>query len=189
MTIDSHLMQSRPARIVHRARRIELGRRLALALVLAAVILGNLTYAALPGWSPFGPDPQTALILLLVDLVLTLSLGVLVSRRLVLLWIEGRRGSAGSRLHARMVMLFSLVAVAPAIVVAVFSALFLNFGLESWFNERVSTALEESVAVADAYREEHRQQIRAEVLAMANELDREAFKVRDDALRLEALLA
>jgi two-component system nitrogen regulation sensor histidine kinase NtrY len=88
-----------------------------------------------------------------------------------------------------MVMLFSLVAVAPAIVVAVFSALFLNFGLESWFNERVSTALEESVAVADAYGEEHRQQIRAEVLAMANELDREAFRVRDDALRLEALLA
>ena len=188
MTTDEHLIQAGPARILGWARRVELVRRLALALVLAAVFSGVLTYAALSGSSPFGPDPQTVLILLLVDLVLLLSLGVVVSRRLVLLWIERRRGSAGSRLHTRMVVLFSLVAVAPAIVVAVFSALFFNFGLESWFNERVRTALEESVAVAEAYREEHRQQIRAEVLAMANELDRRAAEVRNDPLKLRSLL-
>ncbi|MDA1132302.1 MAG: PAS domain-containing sensor histidine kinase [Proteobacteria bacterium] len=188
MTTHEHLIPVGPARILGWARRVELVRRLALALVLAAVFSGVLTYAALSGSSPFGPDPQTVLMLLLVDLVLLLSLGGVVSRRLVLLWIERRRGSAGSRLHTRMVVLFSLVAVAPAIVVAVFSALFFNFGLESWFNERVRTALEESVAVAEAYREEHRQQIRAEVLAMANELDRRAAEVRSDPLKLRSLL-
>lgn len=168
------------------ARRVV--RRLAVPLAMAAVASGVLTYAALSSSSPFGPDPQTVLILLLVDLVLLLSLGVVVSRRLVRIWIERRRGSAGSRLHSRMVLLFSLVAVAPAIVVSVFSALFFNLGLESWFDERVRTALEESLAVAEAYRQEHRQQIRAEVLTMANELNRRADGVRSDPERLEQVL-
>lgn len=187
--INTQLMHGGFGRIVLWVRRVELVRRLAAALVLAAVFSGILTYAALSGSSPFGPDPQTVQILLLTDLVLLLSLGVVVSRRLVLLWIERRRGSAGSRLHTRMVMLFSLVAVAPTIVVAVFSALFFNFGIESWFNERVSTVLKESAFVAEAYRDEHRQQIRAEVLAMANELDRRAAEVRNDRRRFGTLLA
>ena len=189
MTTQAPYLNDGTPRIVLWARRVELVKRLALALVLASVVFGVLTYAALSGSSPFGPDPQTVLILLLTDLVLLLLLGMVVSRRLVLLWVERRRGSAGSHLHSRMVLLFSLLAIAPAIVVSVFSALFFNFGLESWFNERVSTAIEESVAVAEAYSEEHRQQIRAEVLAMGNVLDRRAAEVRNDSSRFRSLLS
>ena len=76
-------------------------------------------------------------------------LGVVVARRLVLVWTERRQGLAGSKLHVRLVLLFSLVSVIPAILVAVFAGLFLNFGIQSWFSERVRTALEESTAVAN----------------------------------------
>ncbi len=171
------------------ARRVELGRRLAIALALAAVGFGILTYAAMTGSSPFGPDPQTVLILVLTDLVVVLVLGVIVSRQLVRLWVERRSGSAGSRLHTRMVVLFGLVAIAPAIIVAVFSGLFFNLGLQSWFNERISTVLNESVAVANAYVNEHRNQIRAEVLVMAAEINRQAPLVRNDPVLFRDLLA
>ena len=87
-----------------------------------------------------------------------------------------------------MVLLFSIVAVAPAIIVAVFSALFFNFGLQSWFNERVRTALEESVAVAEAYTREHRNLIRAEVLTMAGEINRQAAQIRNDPQAFRLLL-
>ena len=83
------------------------------------------------------------------------------------------QGSAGSRLHARLVALFSLVAVAPAIVVAVFSVGFLHFGLEAWFSERISGALTTSLNVARSYLEEHKEVIRADALAMAADLNRE----------------
>src|SRR3546814_20620245 len=79
-----------------------------------------------------------------------------------------------------MVMLFSVVAVAPAIIVAAFSAQFFYIGVQSWFYERVSTAVNESLSVAHAYLEEHQQTLRADVLSMANDLNREAPRLLND---------
>ena len=130
------------------ARRVGLRRKLSIGLALAAVGAGVATYGSLTGNPPYGPEPRTVLVLLLIDLVLLLSLGALVARRLARLWAERRRGSAGSRLHTSFVAAFSAVAVAPVIIVAVFSALFFNLGIQAWFSERVRTALNESLAVA-----------------------------------------
>ena len=126
---------------------------------------GVATYLALTGTPPFGPHPDAVLTLLNLDLVLLLALGALVAKRLVQVWAERRRGLAGSRLQIRLVVLFSLIAVMPTIIVAVFSYLFFSFGVESWFSDKVRTAISESVAVAEAYLHEHQQAIRADALA------------------------
>ena len=170
-------------------RRTGLLRKLAIVLAVAAVASGVATYAALSGSSPFGPDPRTVLVLLLINLILLLTLGAIVARRLVELWIERRRGAAGSLLHSRMVAMFSLVAVTPAIIIAVFAALFFNFGIEGWFSERVRTALSSSSAVAEAYLEEHKNVIRADILAMASDLNRAAPLVTGNRLRFDQLIS
>ena len=59
--------------------------------------------------------------------------------------------AAGARLHVRLVLLFSVVAVTPAIVVAVFSTLFFNLGIQAWFAEPVRTALQQSQSAARGY--------------------------------------
>ena len=156
------------------SRDSRLGRRLATALVGAAAGLGIVTSLLLNPGTALTRDPDVIRIVLLADLVMVLLLLAVVARRLVRLWVERRRGSAGSRLHTRLVGLFSAVAVAPAIVMAIFSALFLNIGLQTWFGERVKTAVTESVAVAEAYIGEHRKVIQADVLAMAADLNRDA---------------
>ena len=101
-------------------------------------------------------------------------MAAIVAKRLFEVWLERRRGLAGSRLQVRLVGLFSLIAVLPTIIVAVFSYLFFSFGIESWFSDKVRTAISELVAVADAYVKEHQQAIRADALAMATDLDRSA---------------
>ena len=169
-------------------RRYGLDRKLAFAVVLAAVVSGVVTVTAWTGSAEFGPDPQTVVILLYVDTVLLLLLGAIVVRQLMRVWAERRRGLAGSGLHVRIVILFSLVAVTPAILVAVFSALFLNFGIQAWFSERVRTAVEASSAVAQAYLGEHRQSIRAEAFAMANDLNRDASALMRDPSAFNELL-
>src|SRR5216684_529421 len=156
------------------AGRFGLRRKLAVALAAAALASGIATYLALTGAPPFGPHPVVVLALLNLDLVLLLALAALVTKRLVEMWAERRRGLAGSRLQVRLVGLFSLIAVLPTIIVAVFSYLFFSFGVESWFSDKVRTAISESVAVADAYVKEHQQAIRADVLAMATDLNRNA---------------
>ncbi len=156
------------------SRRVGLGRKMAFALAAAAVISGLATVVAMTQSSPSGPDPRTVLFLLYLDAILLLPLGAVVAWRLVTIWAERRRGLAGSGLHTRLVILFSAVSVTPAILVVVFSALFFNFGIQSWFSKRVRTALEASNAVATAYLHEHQQNIRSDLLAAANDLNRDA---------------
>ncbi|HWG80585.1 MAG TPA: PAS domain-containing sensor histidine kinase [Stellaceae bacterium] len=157
------------------ARRVRLVRKTVIALAIAAIASALATYAALRGLPPFGPSrPDMDQLFLLLNLILVLPLCAIVAWRLVQVWAERRRGLAGSRLHVRLVILFSLVAVIPTIVVAVFSYVLFTFGVQAWFSERVRTALSSSLAVAEAYLHEHQQTIRADVVSMASDLNRDA---------------
>src|SRR5438045_9651575 len=171
------------------AGRIGLGRKMAIVLAAAALASGIATYLALTGAPPFGPRPEVVLLLLTLDLVLLLALAALVVKRLVGVWAERRRGLAGSRLQVRLVGLFGLIAVLPTIIVAVFSYLFFSFGVESWFSDRVRTAITESLAVAEAYLHEHQQAIRADVLAMANDINRDSVQLALNPQHLEQVVS
>lgn len=163
-------------RLLDWAHRHRLSRKLAIALAAAAVVSGVATYAVMTG-SGVAPAPGTVLLLLNLDLALLLVLGAVVARRIVMLWAERRRGLAGSKLHVQLVMLFSALAVAPAIVMALFSALFFNLGVEAWFSHRVKVALNESLAVAQAYIGEHRELIRGDILEVASNINRQAAQL------------
>lgn len=153
--------------------------RLSFILIFAAIISGFATYAALTETPPFGDDPDTVIWLLNLDLIILLLLATLIGRRIVSIWSGRRRNIAGSRLHVRMVMIFSIMAAVPAIIMAVFSAFFFHFGVQTWFSENVRTAVVESQAVAESYLEEHQQVIKADILAMANDIDRQARVMMD----------
>ncbi|WP_189045255.1 sensor histidine kinase NtrY-like [Aliidongia dinghuensis] len=161
------------------------------ALILAVVAIGSVlaTYVTFTGAPPFGSDHGSLLLLLLtLNLVLLLVFGAIVAKRLVEIWTQRRRGQAGSRLHIRLVVLFSAVAVTPTIIVAIFSYLFLSFGMESWFSDKVRTAIEESRAVAQAYLEEHQQNIRADALEVAADINRNAFSFARNPKALSAFI-
>ena len=113
---------------------------------------------------------------------------MVIARRLVQLVMQLRQGSAGSRLHTRLVLLFSGVAVTPAIIVVIFSVFFLSSGLENWFSERVKNALDNSLAVAQAYLQEHKENIRADALAMAADLNRESASLDFTEARLRQVV-
>jgi two-component system nitrogen regulation sensor histidine kinase NtrY len=169
---DETAARSTVQRLTDWMRRVKLERKLAIALLIAAVSSGVMTFAAMTGRLPGNVEPWVILSFINLDLVLLLALTVLIARRLVILWVARRRGAAGSRLHVRLAALFSLVAVTPTIIVALFSVILFDFGLQGWFSKNVSTAVKESLAVAQAYLEEHRQTISADALAMAQDLNR-----------------
>lgn len=157
-------------RLSQRVSLLTLSRHVAVFLTVAAIASCVATYLVLTRRSA---DINTVYWLLNLDLVLLLMLGTVIARQVVKLWSEKKRGVAGSRLHMRLVLAFSLMAAAPAILMAVFSSIFLYFGVQAWFNDRVSTAVNESLAVAQAYLKEHREVMRADVMAMAYDLNRD----------------
>ncbi|NKB21925.1 MAG: HAMP domain-containing protein [Alphaproteobacteria bacterium] len=193
MSVESAGIRVKPTARLHQwAQNVGLGRKLVILLMIAAFGMALLTFAVLTGWAPFGTSEKSVrrvLILLNIDLVLFLILGAIVARRLVQLWMERRRGAVGSRLHTRLVVLFSLVAVTPTIIVSVSSAVFFSLGIQTWFSDRVRTALSESNAVAQAYLKEHQQTIRGDILAMARDVTRLGPVASSDNKRFQRFIA
>ena len=159
-------------RVLRLLRQIKLERTVAVILLVGGLSSGIATFVAMTGNLAAASNARHILLLLLADLVISLGLAALIARRLAILWIERKKGRAGSRLHGRLVALFSVVAVAPTILVAAFSVIMFDLGLEFWFSERVSTAIKNSRAVAAAYLEEHQQAIAADALSIAQVLNR-----------------
>ncbi len=148
--------------------------RLVYVVSFLALVSGLATYAALSETPPFGTiHPNTVFNLLVLDLIFLLVLFFLIAQRVVSIWIRRKKKMAGSTLHVRLVMVFSLLATLPAIFMALFAVTFYHYGVESWFGERISTAVTESREVAEAYLNEHTQTIRADILAMANDMNRD----------------
>lgn len=151
-----------------------LAARVSLVLFLLIILSVIGTYVAITRTNePLAPDSDIVRLMTAGNLVLIVGLGGIIGYRLLRLWSSLRSGSAGSRLQTRIITVFSIVTVLPSVIISLFAAVLLHYGIESWFNERVSTALEESVAVAKAYLEEHKATLRADAIAMSADIGRE----------------
>src|SRR5690606_11928024 len=82
-------------------------------------------------------------------------------------------GTAGAKLHARLATRCSIVAVMPAVIVAVFAPVTPYRGLGTWLRRRAPITLSNAWTAAAAPRTEHRQVLRGDTLAMATDLNRE----------------
>jgi len=152
-----------------------LGRATTIGLALTAVLLGLATFVLLAGGSPLGPTrPGQIVGVVLANATVLLLLFASLATRIVRVWAERRRGSAGARLHVRLVLLFGVVAVVPSLVVGAFAAVFFNLGIQAWFSDRVRNTLEASLVASRAWLDQHRDEIRVDALAMAADLNRAA---------------
>ena len=167
------------------AERVRLTRLLAYLVATLAVAAGVATVSTMSGQRY---DLDTILYLLYVDTALLLTLAALIVAKLVRVWLERHKGRSGSGFHGRLVLMFSLIAVTPAVLVAIFSAVFLNTGMQGWFDDRIRNAIEQSTQVANAYLHEHRQAVRGDILAMANDLNREAPALANNPARFNRVL-
>jgi len=158
--------------------RYVLSKRVTVLLSISAVVSCIATYVIVTKKST---DTNTVYWMLNLDLILLLLMVMVISHQVVKLWTEKKRGEAGSKLHIKFVLVFSALATAPAILMAIFSSIFLYFGIQAWFNDRVSTAVYESLEVAQAYLKEHQKVMRSDVLAMASDLNRESLSLSNNS--------
>ncbi|MCB9964091.1 MAG: PAS domain-containing sensor histidine kinase [Rhodospirillales bacterium] len=180
MTLFSFRFRSpfRSSSLRSRKGRASWERYAAFFLVGIAVLFGAATYAAMTEVLPVENNSEVIIWLLNFDLVILLLLLSLTASRIMTLWYNRRKGVAGSQLQTRLVLIFAVLAAVPAIIMTIFSAYFFHYGIQTWFSDRVRTAVIESQAVAEAYLNEHQQVIRSDILAMAQDLNRNAEKLK-----------
>lgn len=142
-----------------------------LLLVALATISAISTYIAITGSdNPLGDNSIWITLLFVIDFALFLALTTLIIRKIHNLRVK-KNAEHGFRLQNRILIMFSCVASIPTIIVAIFATLFFHYGIESWFDKTVTTALDESVVVAESYLKEHREVLKIRSKSMALEMD------------------
>ena len=151
-------------------RRKRLRNAATLGLVVLGPVLALVTYLVL-GPLDQGSSALALRLVLLADLVYVLLVAALVLSQIARLIAARRAKSAGSRLHLRLTGVFALLALIPTVTVAVFAGLTVNIGLEGWFSDRVSRVVSASLAAAEAYETEQRQDLITDARALARYID------------------
>ncbi len=151
-----------------------------LGLAAAAAVLGIGSFVIMSSGAPLAIRPNLVTALVLSNLSVLLLLAASLAGRLTRVWVARRRGSAGSRLHVRLVLLFSVVAVIPTILVGVFATAWFSLGIQFWFNDRIRTALEEGLQASQGYLAEHRDTIKTDALGMKADLERAGQTLSED---------
>jgi two-component system nitrogen regulation sensor histidine kinase NtrY len=139
------------------------------ALALVAMLL--LSYTILSREAAPGSmlSPPAIALLLVANLVPSIALMVLLSRRIARARAISR-GIGTGQLHTRLVALFSVIAAVPTVIVAIFASLLLQSGLEFWFSDRARGMLENTVELAQAAYTSEVNRVGAEAVTMTADL-------------------
>ncbi|WP_292895587.1 sensor histidine kinase NtrY-like [Nitratireductor sp.] len=141
------------------------------AAALGALLTAAVSFTVLLGLTPFTPDEQTTLLLITVNFAFIMLLfGLIVLEGLRI--YKSRKGQrAASRLHVRIIAMFSLVAAIPAILVAVIASVTLELGLDRWFELRTKVIVYSSLSIADAYVQQNARSLQGTTESMGVRLD------------------
>jgi two-component system nitrogen regulation sensor histidine kinase NtrY len=137
-----------------------------------ALLSALITFLVLANLTPISPTHNVVISLLLVNAVTVLLLVAIIAREVWQVVQARRHGRAGSRLHVRIVGLFSIIAAAPAVLVAVVASITLDRGLDRFFSNRTRALIDNSLVVSDAYIKDQAQNLAHETVGMAIDLAR-----------------
>jgi two-component system, NtrC family, nitrogen regulation sensor histidine kinase NtrY len=152
----------------------------ALFLVVFGTLVGIASFLVLTGLTPISPSEEIVTGLLFANAVLVGLMAILVvAQFLQLLWAK-RQGMPGAGLHIRLISLFSLVSILPALLVAVFAAVTLNRGLDAWFSDRTRNIVDTASTVAEAYVLNASEATRNDLATISTDLNQQYQLFTDD---------
>src|SRR6202011_4542344 len=122
-----------------------------------ALLSAFLTFVVLSGLTPIEPTREVVVSFLLINAATILLLVAIIIREVWQVVQARRRGRAAARLHVQIVGLFSVIAVLPAVLVAVVASITLDRGLDRLFSVRTRAVIQNSLIVSQAYLNEHQQ--------------------------------
>jgi two-component system nitrogen regulation sensor histidine kinase NtrY len=147
-------------------------------VVMLALLSALATFVVLAGLTPISASHEVVIGLLGVNAVAVLLLLGIILREI---WpvVQGRRrGRAGARLHVSIVSLFSVIAAAPAILVALVGSITLDHGVNLVLSAR--NLINDTKTVANIYGLEHIQLLRSATLTMAVAVSQRKSMFDDD---------
>src|SRR3989440_3464038 len=147
-----------------------LRRLLAPFAVVLAMLSAFVTYVVLTGLTRIEPTRYVVISFMLINAAIILLLVGIIVREVWVVVQARRRGRAAARLHVQIVGLFSVIAVLPAVLVAIVANVTIDRGFDRLFSGPTREVIQNSLIVDNAYLHEHAQLIRGDILGMANDI-------------------
>jgi two-component system nitrogen regulation sensor histidine kinase NtrY len=169
-SVDTSAAQFDPSLVEPKGR--SLLRLLAPIAIGLALVSAFLTFVVLTGLTHIEPTREVAVSFILMNGATILVLVGIILREVWQVMQARRRGRAAARLHVQIVSLFSVMAVLPAVLVAIVANVTIERGLDRLFSGPTREVIENSLIIARAYMQEHAQLIRGDILGMANDIGR-----------------
>ena len=136
-----------------------------------SIVFGIFTLYTFSGTSFVQLNENNIQILLIINLIVICLLFFLIIRKLTEFFYKSKERT-GLSTNLNFIKYFIFVTAIPSIFVAIFSLMLFNLGIEKWFDKKVNDVVNNSVEVARNYLEENQNSIKGEILAMANDLNR-----------------
>ena len=110
--------------------------------------------------------------LLIIDLLLLLIFFTLIFKNFYRFYSSGKKNKKGSQTNLKYISFFSLFTVIPSLVVAIFSLFIFNFGIQNYFDNQITKAVNNSFDVAKNYLEESKENVLSDLILMSVGLNR-----------------
>lgn len=160
-----------------------------LAVVIAALLSSVATFLILNGLTSIIPTNDVVVNTLGINGALVVAIIGIIGFQIVKLLRARKRQAAGASLHFRIAGIFSVVALFPAVLLAVFATVSIDRTFDTFFSTRVKSIVNNTVEVAQSYMQESGQVIRSDIAGVARELEEKAALYREDKAAFDRLFS
>ena len=136
------------------------------------IFLGIITFLTFINQGFISLNESNLFILLLVDILLLTFFFYLIFKNIIRIYSAGKKSKSGSKTNLKYITLFSLFTFIPSFLIAIFSLVLFNFGIEKFFNDKITDAVNNSNDVAKSYLEESKKSIKADAILMSVGINR-----------------
>ncbi len=137
--------------------------------IVSAILIGISSILAFSG-GKF--QTLTAGQILTINFGIIAVMGIYLIYRVWLTLYSAKAGESAPQLHRRFLLIFSLAALLPAIVIGSFFASVMSRDINSIWDETITVAMNEADLVTNAFIQDQQNQIEPEMTAMAGDLNR-----------------
>ena len=156
---------------------------------LVCILFGVLTFFTFINQSFVELNDFNLQILLIVDLFFLVLFFTLIIKETYKILKERRKKRLGSETTLRYITFFTTTTLLPSIIIAIFSLILFNVGVQKYFDKKIKTVVNNSSEVAKNYLEQAKSSIESDILLMMIDVNSKPGLFYDNPRRFQGLLA
>ena len=145
-----------------------------IATSIICIIFGLLTFLTFTNQSFITLKDFNLQILLIIDLILLILFFGFIVYESYKIFNKKKREKIGSKVNLKYIIYFSSTTLLPSVIIAVFSLILFNVGLQRYFDDKIKSVVNSSAELAKNYVEQSRNSIETDILLMILDINNQS---------------